>query len=157
GHRVCLLESVEGPARLARYSFVGLDPCARFRSARGECLLADERGEQRLEGPVQAALRRAARSEKRAAPRGLPPFVGRWIGWTPDQWSASLEPSVPGARRDPWGVPEASFDLYQDLLAFDHASQRITFVTRCESPARLGAAHERLSRIAADALAPLDE
>ena len=31
GHHVCLLESVEGPARLARWSFVGVDPGAHFR------------------------------------------------------------------------------------------------------------------------------
>ena len=29
GHHACLLESVEGPARLASYSFVGVDPVAR--------------------------------------------------------------------------------------------------------------------------------
>ena len=136
GHHVCLLESVEGPARLARYSFVGVDPVARFRAKRGE--------------PVQAALRKVAGARSTPPPSGLPPFLGGWIGWFAYEWASALEPRVPKAARDPWNVPDATFDLYRDVVAVDHAAQRVFVVTRTQDG--LPAAEERIDAIAADAL-----
>jgi anthranilate synthase component 1 len=140
GHHACLLESVEGPARLARYSFVGVDPVARFRARRGE--------------PVCEALRKASRARSAPAPAGLPPFLppftGGWVGWLAYEWSSSLEPRVPRAARDPWSAPDASFDFYRDVVSVDHAAQRVFVVTRTEDG--LGAAEERIDAIAADAL-----
>ncbi len=136
GHHACLLESVEGPARLARYSFVGVDPVARFRARRGE--------------PVQGALRKLAGARTSPPPPGLPPFLGGWIGWFAYEWASSLEPSVPRAARDPWNVPDATFDLYRDVVAVDHAAQRVFVVTRTQEG--LAAAEQRIDAIAADAL-----
>jgi anthranilate synthase component 1 len=136
GHHACLLESVEGPARLARYSFVGVDPVARFRARRGE--------------PVHAALRKIAGAPAAPPPPGLPPFLGGWIGWFAYEWASSLEPRVTKAARDPWNVPDATFDLYRDVVAVDHAAQRVFVVTRTQHG--LAAAEERIDAIAADAL-----
>ena len=140
GHHACLLESVEGPARLARYSFVGVDPVARFRGKRGEA--------------VHGGLRKAAGSFAHGVPTGLPtflpPFTGGWIGWFAYEWASSLEPSVPRAARDPWNVPDATFDLYRDVVAVDHAAQRVFVVTRTQDG--LPAAEDRIDAIAADAL-----
>ena len=44
GHHACLLESVEGPARLSRYSFVGVDPTAHFRGRAGASRLEEGGG-----------------------------------------------------------------------------------------------------------------
>jgi anthranilate synthase component 1 len=132
----CLLESVEGPARLARYSFVGVDPVRRFRARRGE--------------PVLEALRRISRPRTAPLPAGLPPFTGGWVGWLAYEWASSLEPRVPRASRDPWDVPDATFDDYRDVVAVDHAAQRVFVVTRTEDGFR--AAEERIDEIAADAL-----
>jgi len=152
GRHACLLESVEGPARLARYSFVGVDPVARFRGRGGTSVLTTAAGERTFNGPVHAALRTAAGKPGLAPPRGLPPFLGGWIGWFAYEWSSSLEPRVPRAANDPWEVPDATFDLYEDVLAFDHAAQRLYFVTRCSDAESLAAAQARLSTLAQDAL-----
>ena len=61
GRRPCLLESVEGPARLARYSFLGVDPDAHFRAyPDGRNVLRDADGtEERLAGSsVEGVLAR---------------------------------------------------------------------------------------------------
>jgi anthranilate synthase component 1 len=152
GHHACLLESVEGPARLARYSFVGVDPVARFRGRQGASVLATASGERKLDGPVHAALRTAAGHPGLPPPRGLPPFLGGWIGWFAYEWSSSLEPRVPRAAQDPWRVPDATFDLYEDVIAFDHAAQRLYFVTRCADGTTLEAAQAKLAALAEDAL-----
>jgi anthranilate synthase component 1 len=154
GRHVCLLESVEGPARLARYTFLGVDPIARFRGGREGSVLSTAQGEQKIEGPIHAALRSVAGHPSATPPPGLPPFLGGWIGWFAYEWSSSLEPRVPRAASDPWKVPDATFDLYQDVIALDHAAQRIFFVTRCERAAKaLGTAQARIDALASDAIA----
>jgi anthranilate synthase component 1 len=157
GRRVCLLESVEGPARLARYSFLAVDPTASLRCDRtGNVLRADGR-EERIPGEPHEALRRVARrahgAQLATTPSFLPPFLGGWIGWLAYEWAARLEPRVPRARHDPWSVSDATFDLYEDVIAFDHAAQRVFVVVACPDGARgHAAAIEHASHLAADAL-----
>ncbi|MFN0242098.1 MAG: anthranilate synthase component I family protein [Planctomycetota bacterium] len=156
GRQVVLLESVEGPARLARYSFLGVDPRLSFRASRGECRLRSANGEEVVRGKPHEVLR--ARTRRAGPPPpGLPPFLGGWIGWFAYEWALSLEPRVQPPANDPWHVPEATFDLYEDVVALDHAAQKILFVTRCEADGVAiekahAAAQERLAAIAADAL-----
>jgi len=158
GHKAALLESVEGPARLARWSFVALDPVASFRGhARGGRL--ERRGAQAedIAAPSHLALREAARRfPSPSPPPGLPPFCGGWIGFFRYEWASTLEPRVPRAAHDPYGVPDVVFDLYLDVVAFDHASQRLLVLGACP----LGAedhrrAHARLERLMADLDRPL--
>jgi len=158
GHRVCLLESVEGPARLARYSFLAVDPTASLRCDRsGNVLRRADAADERIEGAPHEALRKVARRTQAVHPANLPPslppFRGGWIGWLAYEWATRLEPRVPRARNDPWNVPDATFDLYEDVVAFDHASQRVFVVVPCPDGARgHAAAQERATRLAADAL-----
>ncbi|MBK7878107.1 MAG: chorismate-binding protein [Planctomycetes bacterium] len=152
---VALLESVEGPARLARYSFLGVDPVEHFRGARGSSTLRGKSGTRSIAGPVHEALRASMPQALPPPPEHLPPFVGGFVGWFAFEWCSSLEPRVPRAANDPWQVPEASFDRYDHVLAFDHAAQRVFVVTRCERGALDHAeAQERVDGIAQDALAP---
>jgi len=152
GRHVCLLESVEGPARLARYSFLGVDPGARFRGGPAGNHLEIAGRKEILPGRSHEALRQAAaRFAAPAPPRGLPPFCGGWVGWFAYEWASSLEPRVPRPGRDLWEVPEATFDLYQDLVALDHAAQKVFVVSACpEGEAGFPAAMERIEALAAD-------
>ena len=152
GHHTCLLESVEGPERLARWSFVGVDPDARFRGGPDACRLErDGHAPQQLEGPSHLALRAAAQAHASPpAPPGLPPFCGGWIGLFRYEWAATLEPRVPLPEADPFGCHEAVFDHYRDVVAFDHAGQRLLVLTTCaEGAADFEAGMARVERIAA--------
>ncbi len=154
GHRVCLLESAEGPARLSRYSFLGIDPSVSVRARReGVMLTRPGRRAERFDGDVCAALRTLAPLRPRPLAKPPAPFLGGWIGWLAYEYSSVLEARVPLAKEDPWNVPYATFDLYDDVLAFDHAAQRLYFVTRCESGATgFDAAQAHLEEIAHDTL-----
>src|SRR5204862_4989995 len=105
-----------------------VDPSASLRCSRNGNVLRSSAGDERIEGTPHAALRAVAR--RRAfrhvphLPASLPPFRGGWIGWLAFEWATRLEPRVPRARNDPWNVPDATFDLYEDVVAFDHAAQR---------------------------------
>jgi len=141
GHRASLLESVDGPARLARHSFVAVDPIASLRARGGaatlrrltdaEAGLPAERIELALP-PVlalRAAQRLAACPAASAAHPDLPPFRGGWLGTFGFEAATTLEPRVPRPARDTFGFPDAAFELYRDVVAFDHARQTLTLVT----------------------------
>jgi anthranilate synthase component 1 len=154
GRHACLLESVEGPARLARYSFLGVDPTTSFRARGDASTIRTTRGEQRVDGDPLAALRSASRPFAAPPPPGLPPFLGGWIGWFAWEFASILEPSVPRAARDPWNVPDATLDLYESVIALDHAAQKIYVVVPSDESERARrAAHERIDALAHDALA----
>ena len=152
GRHACLLESAEGPERLARYSFIGIDPVARLRGGTSESLVSTNAGTEVIAGRSHEILRELARRHAcPAPPPGLPPFTGGWIGWFSYEWAATLEPRVPIAADDPWGVPEATFDLYHDLVAFDHAGQKLYVL--CAAPTGApgyAAAMERVDAISSD-------
>ena len=62
----------------------------------------------------------------------LPPFCGGWVGWLSSEFAASLEERVPRPERDEWGVPDATFDDYALVVAFDHAAQRLFVIARTD-------------------------
>ena len=116
GHRVCLLESAETADRIARYSFLALDPVDRYLAAPGD--------------DVRRALQeRADRAKAPADAPGLPPFRGGWIGYLPYEWVTRLEGRVAPAKEDPWDLPQAEFHLFETVLAFDHAAQKLILMT----------------------------
>jgi anthranilate synthase component I len=152
GRQVCLLESVEKSARLTRFSFLGVDPVASFRGGPDGCELRHGADTVNLDGPSHEALREAARRfSVPRPPRGLPPFIGGWVGYFTFEWASTLEPSIPRAADDPWQLPEATFDLYREIIAFDHAAQVSFVISGCPAGADdYGAATERIDTIAAD-------
>jgi anthranilate synthase component 1 len=151
GRQGCLLESAEGPSRLARYTFIGVDPVARFRGGLSGNRVEGIAGTRELPAKSHEALRELARSLRTPPPPvGLPPFRGGWIGWFAYEW-ASPRGRVPRAREDRWGLPDATFDLYHDLIAFDHAAQKLFVLAGCPAGQRDYAhAMERIERIASD-------
>ncbi len=152
GRQACLLESAEGPTRLARYTFIGVDPVARFRGGPAGNRVEGLAGVSSLPRTSHEALRELARGlHSPPPPPSLPPFRGGWIGWFAYEWATTLEPRVPRAAEDPWGVPDATFDLYNDLIAFDHAAQKLYVLAGCPQGERdHSAAMQRIERIASD-------
>ena len=159
GLRPALLESVETAAQLARYTFVCVDPVAEYRGRAERATLRTETGEEVLEGSSLETFRETLR--RHAVPRpaeGLPPFCGGWVGAFTYEWSASLEPTVPRGEQDPWGLPEAMFDLYRTVLAFDHAAQVLFTITSAgDGAASYEAAQARLDELFEQASTPSPE
>lgn len=156
---------MEGPERLARYSFVPVDPDGSLRARATEATLTHPDGTSEvLALPPHEALREASRRRDQAgsdAPHpDLPPFRGGWLGLFSYEWAATLEPRVPRPTVRDFDLPEALFDHYPDVVAFDHSAQTCTIV--CAAPAGsadLGEAEERVKRIAEHmgGASPVDE
>ena len=124
-----LFESVEVGERIGRYSFIGVAPFAAFTYRDGEARI-DERGERSVvagEDPL-ALLRAFAGRYRREPASGLPPFSGGAVGYIGYDAVRRLEPSLRPHARDPHGLPELRFALYDTVVAFDHLRRTLTVI-----------------------------
>ncbi len=136
GHEACLLESAEGPERLARYSFLGLDPKARFHAAHDGNELVTADGTETLPGDGLQALREVAgRYQLPPTPPALPPFCGGWIGCFSYEWAGVLEPTTAMPQTSLERNPYAVFHLFETILALDHAAQKLVLIQVCRGGA----------------------
>jgi anthranilate synthase component 1 len=139
GRYAYLFESVEGGERLARYSFVGVDPYLVIRVRDGVADYHRLRG-GRVEGTIERvpcadpllALQAELVRRPVAAVPGLPRFSGGAVGYLSYEAAARYEPSVPIPASDPLGLPEAVFCFSDTLLAFDHARHRALLLTHAD-------------------------
>jgi len=107
-----LLESVEGGARLARYSFIGTEPY-RVLATRAEDktnplpLIAEELNKCKM---VSVA--------------DLPRFCGGAVGYLGYEVAGRFE-ELPSPTTDRLGLPESLFMFVDTMLVFDHVTHKI--------------------------------
>ncbi len=152
GSRRFLLESITGGEHVSRYSFLGARPSQVCRVFLDRLEIEDERGGGvRVErGEPLAKLRRLLDRVAGAPPSPLP-FAGGWVGAFGFDAIRLVEPCLvdhpAGRPPDPFGLPIAILERFDDVLVFDHARQRIVAVanqiegetTAAEAEARLDA------------------
>lgn len=136
-----LLESVEGPERIARWSVLGDAPVATIETA-GDA--RDPLAE--VEGRVGA--------RRIAAVDGLDaPFTGGAVGFLTYEAARRYE-RLPRAGCDPLQLPDAWFGVHDTIVVFDHAQGRVLLITNVH---REVAAREGLDAAYAAAVARLDQ
>ncbi|MBM4446586.1 MAG: anthranilate synthase component I [Chloroflexi bacterium] len=107
-----LLESVEGGARLARYSFIGTEPyqvlVARAKDRINPLpLIAEELGKYKIV-PIS----------------DLPRFCGGAVGYLSYEVATRFE-ELPSPASDPLELPESLFMFVDTMLVFDHVTHKI--------------------------------
>jgi anthranilate synthase component 1 len=124
-----LLESVEGGERIARYSFIGVNPRARYilRSNNVEIF---EHGKTRtlpVSGDPLQALQNELEQYAFSAPPGLPRFIGGMVGYLGYEavrhFEPTLEKHLPSAS-----LPEGIYLLTDTIIAFDHARRSLFLI-----------------------------
>jgi anthranilate synthase component 1 len=143
-----LLESVEGGERIARYSFVGLDPylvlCVRGRSATLTWRSGPKAGtceEVPCDDPLRLIEAELARSQLVKLP-GLPRFHGGAVGYLGYETVARFE-RLPVPQADPLDVPEAIFCFTETMLVFDHVRHTLRIVVHARLDDELEANYQR--------------
>ncbi|MFF7652582.1 anthranilate synthase component I family protein [Streptomyces sp. NPDC007983] len=106
-----LLESVPVSGGVARYSYVGHRPVP-LDLPEGDSLAVLEARLAAPEAPVP----------------GLPPFHGGVVGYLGYESVRHFE-QLPVSAGPPPGLPESAFLAADDLVVFDHATQRVLLVT----------------------------
>lgn len=118
-----LLESVEGGERVARYSFLGVNPYSVFKS-KGDHYEID--GTEHKGDPL-GAIDRIFQRFRVAGAEGLPPFIGGGVGYFGYDVIRHIE-ELPLHAKDDLGFPDISFMFTDSVLIFDHLKHKIKIV-----------------------------
>ncbi len=124
GRGSLLFESVKGPHRIARYSFIAFEPYCEYcvRDNVQTLVMADGKSKKPSEHPV-STLRELIASYKQSPDPALPPFQGGAAGLISYDFMHYLE-RVPSTTTDDLRVPDLHMFLFDRLLAFDHKEQK---------------------------------
>src|SRR5258708_30536420 len=126
-----LLESVEGGERIARYSFIGVSPRAKY-IMRNNQVSINEGGAVRTvtlkpgSDPTSFLESEMERYHSQTIP-GLPRFVGGMVGYPGYEAVRHFEPK-PVAVMPGSSLPDASYPLTEGIVAFDPAPRNLFLV-----------------------------
>jgi anthranilate synthase component 1 len=142
-----LLESVEGGERIARYSFIGIDPYLVMTHRGEKATLRWMQGDQHVSGnerdatgieeipchdPLQFIESELGQyrlvSSVGIAHDELPRFHGGAVGYLAYETVARFE-HLPVPKKDELGLPLAVFCFTETVLVFDHLKHRVRIVT----------------------------
>ncbi|MEM2892375.1 MAG: anthranilate synthase component I family protein [Thermoplasmata archaeon] len=119
-----LLESLEGPRKVARYSFIGVEPMSVFKARDG---MVEIDGETREVDDPYEALRSHFRSFGCGA-SDLVPFSGGIVGYVGYGMVRHFE-NVPEKRTVDGIAPDLYFVLPKHLLCIDHLNSRTFLIS----------------------------
>ena len=129
GPRSFLLESIKGPEKIARYSFIGTGPFLTFRVKNGKVEITGSSKKISKSGAPLKQLKKLMRSY-RPCPNGeLPPFTGGAVGMISYDFVHYFE-RLPKTAEDDLKLPDADLMIVDTVIAVDHKLQK-TFIISC--------------------------
>lgn len=148
----CLLESVEGSAKLSRYSFIAGDPFLIVK-AYGGYLEYSLDGQAVLEkGNLITALREILARYKTAEIPGLPRFSGGGVGYIGYD-TVRLFERLPAGPHDDLGIPDAVLIFPESVIVFDHYTSKVKIIANArvtgDPAATYAEAVEKIDRLTA--------
>lgn len=133
-----LLESVEGQAKIARYSFLGSNPSLVFKSKGKNIQLIypqDKKSIRRFvtqSSPLEE-IRKIMQDFKSVTVTGLPRFYGGLVGYMGYDMIRFFE-EIPDKNLDDLKLPDSIFILTDNILVFDHVNHTIKIVANTILP-----------------------
>ncbi len=127
--RAFLLESVEGGAKWARYSFIGTDPFLVLRLKKNKLAL-EQNGKTEYhvtDQPLQL-LREKLRSYRSPQIADLPPFTGGAIGFFGYDLLQYYERKLPPHGIDDLNMDDMQFMFCDQVIVFDHFKQHVLVI-----------------------------
>jgi len=130
---VYILESVEGPRKLAQYSFIGFNPrlIVKIKDGEAEILNGEGNGETRekVSDPLLAVKKTIG---GQLIPHGGFRFVGGAVGYisydTVRHWER-----LPTIAIDDLGFPDVEMGVFDDGIVFDHSRRQALYYHSGES------------------------
>lgn len=118
-----LFESVKGPEKIARYSFIGLDPYLIFKVKNGSVEITTKGRRSVSSVPPLLRLKSLVTAYKQKPIKSLPPFQGGAVGLLSYDFVQYLE-KLPKTTKDDLKIPDAHFFMIDKLIAFDHKKEK---------------------------------
>jgi anthranilate synthase component I len=125
-----LFESVEGGARWARHSIIGLG-ARRVLKVHGHRLTIEEDGSTVVDREVHDPLAEIAliqASYRVPHIDGAPKFFGGWVGYFGYDCARYVEPKVAAPRDDGLGMPDICLMLSDELAVLDNLKGRLYLI-----------------------------
>ena len=156
-----LLESVEGGERIARYSFIGVQPRAEYILRDDEIEVKDEHGSRTISVDGDPTRFLQAEMERFPAVRvpNAPRFTGGLVGFLGFESVRFFEPTLSGKMKHAstslsTSIPDGIYMLADTIVAFDHARRSIFLIANVLD-GDTEAANQKLDAIAARIEQPL--
>jgi len=152
-----LLESVEGGERIARYSFIGVQPRAEYilrngsvevKDADGVCVIKLNDGD-----PTRFLQNELSRFPAVHVPNA-PRFTGGLVGYLGYESVRFFEPTLSGKMSGASNLPDGIYLLADTIVAFDHARRSIFLIANVLD-GDINAANRKLDAIEARIQQPL--
>lgn len=128
-----ILESLHGPEKIARYSFIGAGPFLTFKAKNGSVEISGkDKRVIKSSNPLKELKELMAAYELKPQ-SGLPPFTGGAVGLISYDFVHYLE-HLPRTAVDDLKIPDAHFMFVDTVIAIDHKLKK-TFII--SSPAAI--------------------
>lgn len=118
-----MFESVKGPYKTARYSFLAFEPYCEYLVKDRRQYLTTPYGTQSPEAHPASTLRALLRANPQQPARELPPFQGGAAGLIGYDFLHHLE-KVPVTTTDDLNVPDLHMYFFDRIIAIDHKEER---------------------------------
>ncbi len=120
-----LLESVKGPYKIARYSFIAFDPYLVFNVKNGEVRIHSilKSHESVSSRPPLERLKELVTAYPQKPASELPPFQGGAVGLLSYDFVRYIE-NIPKKAVDDLRIPDAHFFMADRVIAFDHMHKK---------------------------------
>ncbi|MEW6715480.1 MAG: anthranilate synthase component I family protein [Nitrospirota bacterium] len=123
-----ILESLHGPEKIARYSFLGAEPFLIFKVKNGSIEISGkEKRVIRSSNPLKA-LKELITAYKLKPRPGLPPFIGGAVGLISYDFVHYLE-HLPRTTLDDLKIPYAHFMFVDTVIAIDHKLKKTFLIS----------------------------
>jgi anthranilate synthase component I len=124
-----LLESVEGGERIARYSFIGVQPKAQYiiRGNKIEIKNNDGSHIKQYDGDPTYFLQEEMSRFNLKSQSGVPRFIGGLVGFLGFESVRFFEPTL-RSKMKRGHIPDGIFLLANTVIAFDHARRSLSLI-----------------------------
>nr|WP_207754919.1 anthranilate synthase component I [Desulforadius tongensis] len=143
---VYLLESVEGNEQTARYSFIGLNPFAVFRSNGLSTKFTFDGAVKTLTGKPLNLLEEVLAQYRCPSLPGLPRFYGGAVGYLGYDVAATLE-NLPRRAENDLQLPDVLLVFCETIIIFDHLRHVLTAVVNSRVSADAREDYRRAVRV----------
>jgi len=128
-----LLESIEGPRKLAQYSFIGFAPRLAIEIKNGNTEIHNEKTGETIREKTSDPLHTVARIvEANAIPKSEFRFIGGAVGYISYD-SVRYWEKLPQKTLDDLHFPDAQLGFFDDGIVFDHRQKRAFYYYSSEN------------------------